>query len=187
MIAGLGHNNGPSMEGGRAWRTHVWRKARADLLPKLPLEVVRLRVKRAKALGLPYKTYAGIRAATGHDLVGFLFSSNALGAYVPGKAVPVPIVEKLVSLEQTKRIGVAHRRIDLTGCAGLDQCTAAPAPHLSWSKMRDHMKAIVVAQGYPADRWVMVGDTMDERDWAVAAQMAGYLPAPVYFAPAAGV
>lgn len=186
MIAGLGHNNGPSMESGRAWRTHVWRKARADLLPKLPLEVVRLRVKRAKALGLPYKTYAGIRATTGHDLVGFLFSSNALGAYRPGMAVPAPVVEKLVSLQQTKRVGVLQRGIDLGRECELDQVTDAPAPHLSWSDMRDRMKAIVVSAGHPADRWVLVGDTMEEQDWAVAAQVAGYLRAPIYFAPAAG-
>ena len=63
-LAGIGHNNGPTMEAGYTWRKHVWTRARADLLPTLPIEVVRLRVKRAAELGLPYKTYASVRAST---------------------------------------------------------------------------------------------------------------------------
>jgi hypothetical protein len=50
-----------------------------SLLPSLPLEIVRVRVARAKRLGLPYKTYATIRATSGRDIVAFLFSGNALG------------------------------------------------------------------------------------------------------------
>ncbi|MEM9350184.1 MAG: hypothetical protein AAGA47_07975, partial [Pseudomonadota bacterium] len=76
--AGIGHNNGPSMEAGYTYRKHQWKKAREALLPTLPLMIVRMRVKRAKELGLDYKTYAGVRASTGRDVIGFLFSSNAL-------------------------------------------------------------------------------------------------------------
>ena len=47
MIAGPGHNGGPSLEGGTSWRRHCWTQARERLLPTLPIEVVRLRVKRA--------------------------------------------------------------------------------------------------------------------------------------------
>ena len=61
----IGHNGGPSMEGGVSWRKHCWSSARERLLPVLPVEVVRLRVKRARALGLDYRTYAGVRAALG--------------------------------------------------------------------------------------------------------------------------
>ncbi|MDH3263731.1 MAG: hypothetical protein OEM24_07010, partial [Paracoccaceae bacterium] len=66
------------MEGGAGWRRHCWTKAREELLPTLPLEVVRLRVKRAAELGLDYRAYASFRASTGHDVVALLFSSNAL-------------------------------------------------------------------------------------------------------------
>ena len=184
-MAGLGHNNGPSMEPGQAWRRHAWDKARAALLPKLPLEVVRLRVKRAQALGLPYKTYAGIRAASGHDLVGFLFSSNALGVARAGDVMPVHVSDTLVSLEQAARVALVHKGIDLMQVDGLDRCDAAPAPHLSWAMMRDRMKAIAVSAGHPADRWLLVGETMFERDWAAAAQTAGFLRGTDYFAPAA--
>lgn len=182
-MPGLGHNNGPSLDGGTTWRTVAWRKARADLLPKLPLEVVRLRVTRAKALGLPYKTYAGIRASTGHDLVGFLFSSNALGVVRPGQVAPVLVTEKLEDLQACLRVGLAHRRIDLTALAGLDQIEAAPDPHASWSTARSHIKGITAAIGKPADRFVVVGETMFERDWAEAAQAAGYLTGSSFFAP----
>lgn len=185
MIAGVGHNNGPSMEPGRAWRTHVWGKARAALLPQLPIEVVRLRVKRAKALGLPYKTYAGIRAASGHDLVGFLFSSNALGVARAQDKVPFEVSQKLLHIEAATRVALAHKGIDVAFIDGLDRIEDAPAPHLSWSAMRDRMKAIAVSAGHPADRWVLVGETMFERDWAAAAQTAGFLRGTDYFAPTA--
>ena len=185
MMAGLGHNNGPSMEPGQAWRKHAWRQARAALLPKLPLEVVRLRVKRAKALGLPYQTYAGIRASTGHDLVGFLFSSNGLAMPVRGAVAPDHVHEKLRQIEQATRVALLHKGIDASMVDGLDRIDDAPVPHLSWSAMRDRMKAIAVSAGHPADRWLVVGETMFEREWAEAAQMAGFLRGTEYFAPAA--
>ncbi len=59
VMSGVGHNGGPSMEAGASWRRHCWRAAREALLPVLPVEVVRLRVRRAAALGLDYRTYAG--------------------------------------------------------------------------------------------------------------------------------
>ena len=65
----IGHNNGPTMEPGESWRRHAWGRARARLLPVLPIEVVRLRVKRAAEIGLDYRTYASIRAASGHDVI----------------------------------------------------------------------------------------------------------------------
>ena len=65
-MAVIGHNGGPTLQPGAAWRSHCWRTARAALLPTLPIEVVRLRVNRARALGLAYKTYASVRAASGN-------------------------------------------------------------------------------------------------------------------------
>ena len=77
-MSGIGHNKGPTREKGAGWRRVAWKKSREALLPKLPLEVVRMRVRRARELGLDYKSYAGFRAANGRDIVAFLFSSNAL-------------------------------------------------------------------------------------------------------------
>ncbi len=87
---GLGHNGGPTMEPGYGWRLHCWKKARADLLPHLPIEVLRTRVKRAAELGLEYRTYASVRAATGHDVVAFLFSSNALRVFPSARPAAGP-------------------------------------------------------------------------------------------------
>ncbi len=180
MTAGIGHNSGRVAEPGQSWRRHVWRKARADLLPKLPVEVIRLRVRRAAELGLPYKTYAGVRAATGHDLVGFLFSSNALQVLRAGQTLPEDRRAHLAALHQTDRVGLLHSGIRTI--PELDASYAAPAPHLPWSTMRDHLRAIAARHGQPADRYLLIGDTMDERDWAEAMRTAGYLPAQSYFA-----
>lgn len=77
-MAGIGHNSGELNASGHSFRAFAWHKARAVLLPHLPVEGVRRRVKPAQALGLPDKTYAGFRASTGHDLIGLMFSPNAL-------------------------------------------------------------------------------------------------------------
>ena len=184
MIAEIGHNSGQVDAPGKSWRTHVWRKARKDLLPVLPLEVVRIRVRRAQALGLPYQTYAGLRAATGHDLIGFLFSSNALQVLRDGQDMPVDRKEKLEKLVDTARIGLAHRPVTpthLEALAGMDKAFAAPAFADSWADMRDTVKEVFATQKQAGDRFVMVGDTAFEREWAEAGRMAGYLRASAFF------
>lgn len=184
MRAVIGHNSGRGEVKGQAWRTHVWAKARKDLLPALPIEVVRLRVKRAQALGLPYRTYAGIRAATGHDLIGFLFSNNALQVLRDGQDMPLHRAEKLESLSRIVRLGLAHRPVTPThlgGLAGLDRAFAAPGFADSWADMRDTIVDVCAAQRQAGDRFVMVGDTAFEREWAEAGRMAGYLRADQFF------
>ncbi len=96
-VTGIGHNRGPSLATGQSWRAHCWRQARTDLLPVLPLEVVRLRVRRAKEIGLDYRTYAGIRATTGHDLVAFLFSTNALHVFRDGQRLDDARRDRLIA------------------------------------------------------------------------------------------
>ncbi|WP_394178098.1 hypothetical protein [Yoonia maritima] len=183
-MAGIGHNSGRVDEPGHSWRKHVWTKARKKLMPTLPIEVVRLRVRRAEQLGLPYKTYAGIRASTGHDLIGFLFSSNALHVLRDGQAMPAAQVAKLDSLISTHRVGLAHTPVTpthLSSLAQIDRAHSAPRFAGSWADMRDHMKAVIQSEQVPADRFVLIGDTGFEREWSEAAQLAGYLPADIYF------
>ena len=184
MSAGIGHNSGQVDEPGKSWRTHVWTKARKELMPTLPLEVVRLRVRRAGELGLPYKTYAGIRASSGHDLIGFLFSSNALQVLRDGQAMPRNRAQKLAALVRTEAVGVAHRPVTPTHLGrlpGLMRAHAAPRFSDTWAEMRDQMRDIITTQGQPADRFVIVGDTAFEREWAEAARTAGYLRADQFF------
>ncbi|WP_435702361.1 hypothetical protein [Yoonia sp.] len=185
MRAIIGHNSGHVLEPGHSWRKHVWTKARKDLLPVLPVEVVRTRVRRAAELGLPYRTYAGFRATTGHDLIGFLFSSNALRVLRDGQDLPADRTETLTGLKKTTRIGLAHRPVTPThlgSLAALDHAFAAPAFADSWGAMRDQVCAVFIAQRQSGDRFVMVGDTAFEREWAEAGKMAGYLPAAQFFA-----
>lgn len=183
-MAGIGHNSGRVDEPGKSWRRHVWAKARKELLPTLPLEVVRLRVRRAAELGLPYKTYAGIRASTGHDLIGFMFSSNALHVLRSGQEIPVARREKLTALRAARRVGLAQPPVSpayLDKLPGIDAAHAAPIFVQSWAEMRDRMQAVVAAEGKPADRYVLIGETAFEREWAEATRTGGYLPAAQFF------
>ena len=177
-----GHNRGPTMEPGATWRGHCWTQARTRLLPHLPIEVLRGRLRRAAELGLDYRSYAGIRAATGHDVVAVLFSSNALRAHA---ALPLDRLEKLGTIKRADRIGLAVRPLAapaLLQAAGdaLDAAFPAPGHLASWSETR---AAIRLALGRtPGDRAILIGAHALEQDWCAAGGLAGYLPEARYFA-----
>ena len=182
-MAGIGHNSGREEGPGHSFRTFAWARARAALLPTLPIEVVRLRVKRAQDLGLPYKTYAGIRASTGHDLIGFLFSSNALRVLRDADAMPADRAARLARLV-ADRVALAQPRVSparLATLPGIDAAHPAPAVTLTWAATRDHLKAVARQRGHAADRFVIVGDTALERDWVAMAGAAGWVAGDAYF------
>jgi hypothetical protein len=189
-VSGPGHNRGPSLYGGTTWRVHCWRQARAALLPTLPVEVVRLRVKRAKEIGLDYRTYAGVRATTGHDIVAFLFSTNALRVLRDGQAVEAARADKLAGLTRVGTMIAAQPPVDpdrlrqvLAG-QGIDVQAAVRAPGLTdgWAGTRAILTGLLSGARHPADRVLVIGETALEAGWAGAARMAGYLPAERYFA-----
>ena len=180
----LGHNRGPTMERGAGWRRYAWKRARADLLPTLPLEVARMRVRRARELGIDYKAYAGIRAATGRDIIALLFSDNAL-RLVNANHLPEERRAKLQSLARVDLMAMLHppatpgRFLDANPV--IDRAAMAPGLAASWSEVRT---AVQDLKGQiPADGVVVVGETFLERDWSEAARLAGYIPAERYFAP----
>ncbi len=188
-MAGIGHNNGPDLSGDLTWRRYAWSKARSDLLPTLPIEVVRLRVKRAAELGLPYKTYAGVRAASGRDVIGFLFSTNALRLLCEGQALPADRRAKLAGLVSADRTALVQPPLDPRGVITLDQIDSAhPAPLFtaSWTAMRDQIRAIIQSRNLPRDAILIIGETSAERDWADAGKTAGFLTGDRYFAPLPG-
>jgi hypothetical protein len=182
MTAGPGHNGGPSLEGGASWRRHCWTQARERLLPTLPIEVVRLRVKRAAELGLDYKTYAGVRAATGHDIVAFLFSQNAL-RLLPPAPLSQERADRLAVITACGRIALAQTAAPetlLKAAEGhLDAAHAAPALLGSFAEARQRLRDALGR--LPADRVLLVGDHALERDWVLAGRLAGYLPSERYF------
>ena len=179
--SGIGHNRGPAMDAGVSWRRHCWSKARAALLPTLPLEVVRLRVKRAEALGLAYRDYATVRATTGRDVVALLFSSDALRIRRSPTEMPSAHADKLAAIEACARLLAAHAPLDPAALAQalpvFDAVTRAPS---TWA--RAPFADFPALDRLPRDAVLLVGDGPHERPWVAAARLAGYVPAERYFA-----
>jgi hypothetical protein len=189
-MSGIGHNGGPSMEPGFGFRKLAWGKARKSLLKTLPIEIVRVRVARAKRLGIDYTTYASIRAASGHDVVAFLFSGNALEMTPRWLTLPNHVTERLERLGgAADRLAAiyapAHPHALLSANPDLLD-HAAPAPRFteSWSAMRDRIQGMVRERGLPADGVVLVSATAVEREWCAAGKLAGAIPADRFFAAA---
>ena len=179
-----GHNGGPSLEGGISWRRHCWTRAREALLPTLPIEVGRLRVRRARELGLDYKTYASVRASTGHDVVGFLFSSNALRITTRQAAMPPDRAGRLAAVTGAVRIALAVGPLSplavmAANAGALDAAHDAPFALAQFRELREALRAALGR--IPADQVILVGDMALERDWSAAGRLAGYLSAERYF------
>ncbi|MEM6826277.1 MAG: hypothetical protein AAGB18_07190 [Pseudomonadota bacterium] len=184
-MSGMGHNRGPTMEPGAGWRRYAWKRARAELLPKLPLEVVRLRVRRARELGLDYKTYAGVRASTGRDLVAFLFSSNALRVGPRAVVIPPRRAEVVDGIRHCERLALVHLPLDpddvLSANPALGGAGRAPGFSEGWTDIRARVHSVLGT--LPRDGVLVIGETGLEREWSLAGRCAGYLPAERFFGP----
>lgn len=179
-MSGIGHNNGPSMERGHGFRRYAWAKARRNLLPALPLEIIKTRVARAERLGLPYRTYASIRLGTGEDITAFLFSSNALGLIRATDMLSVPTQAKLASLE-AERHAVLAQAIPYDALPHFKSARRAPGFGASWSGLSQDMRNWLRTHRLAHDRVVMVGATALEREHATAGRLAAFLPGSTYF------
>ncbi|MBT8408124.1 MAG: hypothetical protein KJN93_00680 [Alphaproteobacteria bacterium] len=184
-MSGIGHNQGPSIAPGAGWRRYAWGKARADLLPKLPIEVLRGRIRRAKELGLDYKSYASIRATSGRDVIAFLFSSNALRIEPQAISMPASRAAKLGAIRYSGRLALVHAPLDparvLAMNPELEGAARAPSLVQSWSETRDVVQAFTSAHGFAGDGVVLVGETPLEREWLAAGKLAGFVTAERYF------
>ena len=186
-MSGIGHNGGPSMEPGFGFRKHAWGKARRALLPSLPLEVVRIRVARAKRLGLPYQTYATIRATAGRDIVGFLFSGNAMDLR-PGRVdLPAPVEERLQALGgAVERLAAVYAPGDPGALMAahpdlLEAALRAPGITASWRETREGLRGVLAERRLPADGVVLVAATGLERGWCAAAGLGGCVSRDLFF------
>ena len=165
---------------GYTGRLHQWRKARKALIPNtIPVEVVRMRVRRAAALGLDYGTYAGIRAGTGRDIAALLFSSNAL-RMIRQAELAERDAAKLAAVEAA-RGALMHRPLPETAPEPLDFAARAPLFTDNWTAMRARLRDVLRARGLPADSVLLIGDTAFEMSWCAALRAGGYLPADRYF------
>ena len=180
----IGHNNGPAFDRGVRFRTVAWSKARKGLLGEtLPIEVIRMRVRRATELGLPYRSYASIRASTGRDVLGFLFSSNALRLIRAGDALPAPCADRLARIKAT-RIAAVHRPLEpetIATLAGIDRAGRAPAPLAGWGRQSAALDALFEDTKLPRDSVVLIHDAPFEVEWVAAGKLAGFIPAPAFF------
>jgi len=182
-MRGIGHNKGPTMERGAGWRRYAWKRARAELLPKLPLEVARMRIRRARELGIDYKAYAGIRASTGRDIVALLFSDNALRLIRETARIEEMRAEKLSAVRYADLLALVHAPYDPDQVRRenpvLLRADRAPGLAESWSETRE--RVLDLKGKVPADAVLVIGETSMERDWSVAGRLAGYLNSDLYF------
>lgn len=187
----IGHNGGPPLDPGQRWRAVAWGKARRDLVKNLPIEIVRRRVARARDLGLAYPAYAAILMGTGRDIIGFLFTAEAIGLRLERAArVEAAAASKVTALKGTQRLllGPPVAPADLTAALSaqgiaFDAIGAAPPREAPDAQGRAAIRALLDPLRLPGDSVVMVGARADERRWADAARLARFIAAPAYFAP----
>lgn len=180
-MSGIGHNNPP---GSMGWQRHCWKVARAELMPRLPIETLKTRIARAKQLGLPYKTYASIRAGTGRDVIGFLFSQNGLKADVRTVTLPKDYAAHLSQLPARRvLLGKPDATPFLTHDPRIiDALEPAPALNASWATTRDTIKSTLSSQNLPGQAVILIGNA-PQAHWAQAGQLARFINAYDYFTP----
>ncbi len=188
----LGHNKGPALDGRTSWRRHCWTRARKDLLgAKVPLEIVRIRIKRAKALGLSYPQYASVLMGGGRDITGFLFTINGLQLKLARRLeLPDYVTEKLQDVQGCTLMSFAPSgeepglfATELSDVADLTFKSGAcePSAQGAWSQKRIAVQAVLKQVKLPAKSVVMIGDARLERDWSVAGKLAKFLTHNEYF------
>ncbi len=171
------------MEPGGAWRRYAWKRARADLMPTLPIEVARRRVRRARELGIDYKSYAGIRAATGRDIIALIFSSNALRLVRETAAIEERRSGKIRGIKDVESFALVHPPHDPAVVTKVNPIIlhAERAPGLveTWGQTR--ARVLELKGRIPADAVLLIGETTLEREWSEAGRLAGFLDADRYF------
>ena len=132
-----------------------------------------MRLTLVKALGLDDRAYAGMRMDTGHGLVAFLFSSDAVRVSMLRLAMSEYRVARLADPSCGQ---VALVVSPVTPGVVPDSAHAAPYESLQGLARR--------GCGTPgkllSDPVILVGDLGFERDWSAAWRLAGYLPAMRY-------
>lgn len=147
--------------------------------------IVRMRVRRARELGMDYKTYASLRQAAGRDIMGLLFSSNALRIIGQGAQMPDAQARVLAAVQSAQKLTMVHAPHTppavMQANPVLDAAEVAPRITDSWSEMHQTLAGFIRERRLPSDQVVIIGDAPLEGEWTMAARAAGYLPADRYF------
>lgn len=190
---GIGHNSGPALD--RSWRRYAWARARRELVgARPPIEIVRIRVRRAAALGLAYPAYASILMGSGRDIVGFLFTVDGLRLRLRRRIeMPAEVQDRLRAIRSCSLLalsppeeaaGLFRAELEATAGARFAGASPAPEPGASWSAARAAIRAALAPLGLPGDGVVMIGAREEEARWAEAGRLARFLPGSEYFAGA---
>lgn len=188
----IGHNQGPSTKLGIGWQRYAWKRARADLLGnKVPLQIVRLRVKRAQELGLSYPQYASILMGTGRDITAFLFTVDGLKLRLRRELeMPEKVSEKLQGLKKCDLLAFAPSgentedfRMELSDVSGAPFVHSAPelTPSANWAEAKLAVRAALDPIKLPGNAVIMVGTRKVEETWATAGKIARFIPSAEYF------
>lgn len=192
----MGHNRGPGLnDPGFSGRRFAWAKARQELLgTRLPIEVLRRRVARARELGLAYPAYASILLGSGRDILGFLYTCDALGVRLARELeVPAPVKARLSDLKRCDRMIVAPEaenpeefRIELQAAAAVPFSAATPSPRegCSWAEARAAVTEMLRETSLHRGSVVMIGTREAQADWAEAGGLARFMPAESYWGAA---
>lgn len=194
-MAGMGHNGGPKRLG-RGWQRHCWAQSRKALVGKrMPIEVVRTRIRRARELGLEYPQYASILLGSGRDVVGFLFTVDGLHLRLRKRLeMPDAVQDKLQGLDRVHLMSFAPSGepvepflAELSDVSRVTFASAAPEAEgpLGWSAARAAVRAVLDPLQLPSDAVVMIGTQEHEAQMAQAAKMARFIPSAEYFAQGA--
>jgi len=182
----IGHNSGPPLEPGHSWRRYCWQRSRDALIGKrLPLEVIKRRVARAQELGLAYPAYASILMGSGRDIVGFLFTCDALGLRLQRRLeVPGAVQTQLADLVRCDRLVIAPEAEDPAAFKAELQDVSQiaftgagrpPRPSASWSETGAAIREILDQPGLPSGAVVLIGTEAREAAWAEAAKLGSFL------------
>lgn len=151
----------------------------------IPLSIVRMRMARAKELGMDYKTYAKVRQASGQDILALMFSSNALRIIGQGAKMPEARDAALDTIRNAKKLSLIHPpntpKSVLENNKVLDAADIAPLFNDSWSMMRSKVKHLIQEQKLPGGAVLIIGDAPLENEWSTAGKAAGYLTSVEYF------
>lgn len=186
---GIGHNSGPAFDQG--WRRYAWKRARKELVgARVPVEIVRIRVRRAAELGLAYPAYASILLGSGRDITGFLFTVDGLQLRLRRRLeMPAEVRERVQALKCERLVlspaeeSAGDFREELQDISGAPFAAAAPAPAdgAAWGEARAAIRAALQPLGLPGDAIVMIGAREEEARWAAAGRLAKFLPGDEYF------
>ena len=193
-MAGIGHNTGPKQLG-RGWQKHCWTQLRKALIGKrMPIEVVRTRIRRAWELGLEYPQYASILLGSGRDVIGFLFTVDGLQLKLRKRLeMPDNVQEKLRGLERVSVMSFAPSgeapdvfRREVSDVAGVPFVGSAPEVEgaLGWSAARAAVRAVLDPIKMPSGGVVMIGTRDSEARMAQAAKMSRFIPSAGFFGTA---